>query len=136
MIYWGFREDASCPLQFENELDADDAAGRSQLHLLNCPPSDKPKIAINVANRKVEKKMGNLVVDRAHHLAMLCVRAFYLIAIDDVNPICQARVKIQDLAYVVLAVAVRIKHEVLPCVFEARPERPAVTPVGCMVNNA
>jgi hypothetical protein len=136
MMYWGFREKAPCPLQFEDELDADDAAGRGQLHLLNCLPPDEPKITVNVTDRKAEKKMGKLVVDRAHHLAMLCVRAFYLIAINNVNLICEERVEIQELAHVILPVAVRIEHEILTGVFEARSERPSVSTVGCVVDNS
>ena len=85
------REDAARTVQLVHKLDADAAARRDEFDPLDRTASDQPEVAVHVSDWNAEEKVRQAVISGPERLALPTVGAFYLIAVDDVDPILQQR---------------------------------------------
>jgi hypothetical protein len=129
------RHSKSCDVEFPGHFHADDAAARFERDLFKYLAPEEPEVAVDIANRKPKGESHGSPVQFADDDAVPRIRAFYFVAIDQVDVRPEFGKKIVDFADVVLSVAVGVKDEVLCGAGESRDQSRAISSIGFVVDN-
>ena len=131
-----FRHSESCDIEFSGHFHADDAASRFERDFFEYLAAEEPEVAVHIANRKLKSESHGSPVHFANDDAVPRIRAFYFVAIDQIDVRPEFGEKIVNFADVVLSVAVGVEDEVLCGVGESGNQCRAITTIGFVVNDS
>ena len=129
MVDADFHRPVWAHLELSHQLDADGAAGRGELDVVDEFPPDQPEIAVDVAQPHAEQNPREAVVQVADPDAVPRIASLEFVAVDQADVIGHAGGELRQFADIVLAVAVGIEDEFLGGRRKAASQRAAVAAV-------